>query len=292
MPIQYTTATPLLSRAFLLGEGPNWQPGANVLHFVDIKTGSLFRWNPQDATLAETQLGQYPGAALPTKSGRILAALATGVYLYSDTEGLRLVCRPPQLTANLRLNDAKVDPAGNLWFGTIELFSGVPAEGSLFCMRPDGSCKRMLAGVQISNGLDWSLDGRTMYYIDTPTGGVDAFDYNAATGDIENRRRIYTVAQGLPDGMTLDADGMLWVALWGGGKVIRVNPATGEMLAEVPLPATNVTCCCFIGEGYDTLAITTSGEGLPQPGNGQVFTLRPDGVRGRAPFVFDDSIIS
>lgn len=288
MPHTYT-AQPLLPRRFPLAEGPLYHQGKNALFFVDITTGAFFWYDIEKGTLTETQLGQYLGAAIPTTGGRVLAAMTTGVYLYDEKAGLRPVCRPPQLTANLRLNDAKCDAAGRFWFGTIRLFKSVPEDGSLFCMEPDGTCRRVLEGISTSNGMDWSPDGKTMYYIDTPTNGVDAFDYDVATGAMQNRRRLATLPH--PDGMTVDAEGFLWVALWGGDKVVRCRPDTGEVVAEVPLPANHVTSCCFGGPQLDTLYITSSGQGFDEAGHGRLYHLMP-GVTGKPAHLFNDSLLA
>ena len=235
--------------------------------------------------MEETKLGQNLGAIVPTEKGRYLAALTTGVYVF-DGEGLSLLCRPPELVDGLRLNDAKCDPAGRFWFGTTGLFGGAP-EGSLYRLDPNGSCRRMLSGPKTSNGLAWSGDRKTMYYIDSGETSLDAFDYCHDTGDISNRRTLLKTEGFTPDGMTIDEEGMLWVALWGGSKVIRFDPDKRETIAEIPMPAKNTTSCCFAGEKLDLLFITSSGEGFDEPQAGYVFVAEP-GVRGAPTWRFDD----
>ena len=282
-------AKALLDRRFLLAEGPFYVAKENILGWVDIKAGALLLYETDTCKLRELQTGQYLGAAVPTRGGSYLSAMTTGIYLLNEERGLKLLCRPEGLKENYRLNDGKCDPAGRFLFGTISLFKGHD-QGCLFCLEPDGTCRIMLEGVKVSNGLAWSADGKTLFYIDTPTGGVDAFDYDLDKGEISNRRRIFTVNSGYPDGMTIDSCGMLWIALWGGGKVVRVDPAYGTVLAEIILPAKNVTSCCFGGADMGTLFITTSGEGFSDAGAGKIYEVCP-GVSGARTVEFDDSEI-
>ena len=281
-------AEPLLDRRFILGEGPIYDSRTNTLSWVDIKTGALFLYSMATKELEEIQTGQYLGAAVPTAKGNYLLAMTTGIYLWKEKK-LSFLCRPPELTCNLRINDAKCDPLGRFWFGTMHLFTDAPEEGSLFRLDPDKQCRRILTGVRTSNGLAWSNDKKTMYYIDTPAKGVDAFDYDPENGSVSNRRRIIDFPDSNPDGMTIDKEDKLWIALWGGSKVIRCDPATGKVLAEIPAPAKNTTSCCFAGEHLDTLIITSSGEGFDDPEAGKIFYAEP-GVQGMPNVPFDDSL--
>jgi sugar lactone lactonase YvrE len=159
---------------------------------------------------------------------------------------------------------------------------------NLYCLDTDGTLRHVFGGVTTSNGLDWSPDERTMYYIDTPTLQVAAFDYDAETGAISNRRAIIAFPPGVgrPDGMTLDAEGMLWIAHWDGGRISRWNPADGRQLQEIRLPVARVTSCCFGDSNLDRLYITTARHGLTedqlrdQPHAGSLFAVTP-GVPGR-----------
>jgi len=286
-------AQPLLDRRFMLGEGPIFDKRSDTLSWVDIKTGSLFLWNMAAKELQEIQTGQYLSAAIPTMKGNYLLAMTTGIYLLQG-KSLVFLCRPPELTDNLRLNDAKCDPAGRFWFGTIRLFNNTAEEGSLFRLDPDKlsvgqpKCRRILAGPKTSNGLAWSMDKKTFYYIDTATKAVDAFDYHPGSGSISNRRQVIKFTEFFPDGMTIDEEDKLWIALWGGGKVVRCDPVTGTVIAEILIPAKNTTSCCFAGENLDTLIITSSGEGFDDPEAGKVFYTCP-GVKGSPDFLFDDN---
>jgi sugar lactone lactonase YvrE len=181
------------------------------------------------------------------------------------------------------MNDGKCDGAGRFWAGTMSPERG---DARLYRLDPDRSVRTMVEGVTCSNGLGWSLDERTMYYIDTPTRRIDAFDYDAPTGDISRRRTLIEVPRehGSPDGMALDESGCLWVAFWGGGAVRRYTPQ-GVLDRTVEVDATNVTSCAFGGSDRSELYITTAG-GKPSPAErearphaGGVFVTRP-GVKG------------
>jgi sugar lactone lactonase YvrE len=182
----------------------------------------------------------------------------------------------------IRMNDGKCDPAGRFWAGTMA-YDETPEAGSLYVFE-DGTARTVLEKATVSNGLGWSLDHGTMYYIDTPTGRVDAFDYDEDSGAVSGRRPFVTVEGGSPDGMTVDDEGHLWVALWKGGAVHRYDPS-GKLVATVRLPVTNVTSCCFGDPGGATLFITTSRQGLSnkqlsaEPDAGKIFCVRP-GVTG------------
>ncbi|MGE3313408.1 MAG: SMP-30/gluconolactonase/LRE family protein, partial [Limisphaerales bacterium] len=161
----------------------------------------------------------------------------------------------PELPGN-RFNDAKCDPSGNLWAGTMAV-DETPAKGSLYRIGADQRATRKVTEISISNGLAWSADRRTMYYIDSPTRRVDAFDFDVDTGGISRRRTVVEITDGYPDGMSIDERGNLWIAIWGGGCVACHEPDGGRRIARIEIPVRDVTSCCF-GSG-DTLFITTAG---------------------------------
>ena len=190
-----------------------------------------------------------------------------------------------------RFNDGKCDPAGRFWAGTLSL-NRQPGAASLYCLDPDGGVRTMLRGLTNSNGIAWSLDRTAMYHIDTPTRRVTAYDYDVATGEIENPRTAIVVPPeaGKPDGMTIDAEGMLWIALWKGGCVGRWDPHSGA-IGDDCRPARQTTSCAFGGPGLRDLYITTARIGLSeadlagQPHAGGLFRARP-GVAGVPAFEF------
>jgi sugar lactone lactonase YvrE len=193
-----------------------------------------------------------------------------------------LVSPEKELTRN-RFNDGKCDPAGRFWVGSM----GPRYQASLYRITANGTCDKMVDSVTISNGIVWTADKKTMYYIDTNTGEVRAFDYDNSTGDIANSRVVikFPSGIGMPDGMSIDAEGMLWIAHWGGYCVGRWNPATGKMIAKIEVPAPNVTSCAFSGKNLDVLYITTASTGMSAndlikyPDSGKLFVANP-GVKG------------
>lgn len=207
-----------------------------------------------------------------------------------DTGKTSLVATPQGHNSENRFNDGKCDPAGRFWAGTMETET---RKGALFRLDPDLSVHQMLDGVGCSNGIVWSLDRKTMYYIDTRTRRIDAFDYELGAGVISNRRPIVTVPEehGHPDGMTMDAEGKLWVAHWDGWCVCRWDPATGELLQKIRLPVARPTSCAFGGAGLDTLYVTSATTELDsaalakQPEAGGLFICNP-GVRGLSTLSF------
>ena len=176
-----------------------------------------------------------------------------------ETERMKILADPEQDVPENRFNDGKCDPAGRFWAGTLSL-QGKRGTCNLWRLDADLSVHKMLEGVSVSNGIVWTADCTTMYYVDTPTRRVDRFDYNHGAGEITNRSVAVRIPDGLglPDGMTIDSEGMLWVCLWQGGKVSRWDPVTGELLGTIDLPASNVTSCAFGGEDLDQLYITTA----------------------------------
>jgi sugar lactone lactonase YvrE len=276
-----------------LGEGPAWEPRTGCLYWVDIHAGHLHIFNPQEGVDRHIDVGEFLGCAAPRDSGGLVLGLRNGfATLDLSTEKLtRLVNPEPHLPGN-RFNDGKCDPAGRFLAGTMD-DAETKASGSLYSLAPDGTLKTLVTGTRISNGLAWSPDYRTFYYIDTPTRTVMAYDYDLATGDIANPRPVVTVPpeMGWPDGMTSDTEGMLWVALWGGAKLTRWNPATGRLVAEIPFPALNVSSCCFGGPDLTDLYVTSAckemnAEELTKyPLSGGLFRIKTN-IQGMPTFTF------
>ncbi|UOQ50780.1 SMP-30/gluconolactonase/LRE family protein [Hymenobacter cellulosivorans] len=268
-----------------LGEGALWNPLDQRLYWVDIEGQALHIFDPVTGHDRQLPTGSKVGTVVPAGPDSVLVALQSGLHrLHTGTGELTCLVNPLE-TPSLRFNDGKCDPAGRFWVGTLDM-DGAEHQAALYRLDADGSLHTMLAGVSISNGLVWTQDQRTMYYVDTPTQSVQAFDYDHASGAITNGRVIIRIPEkdGSPDGMTIDADNHLWIALWGGAQVVCYDPASGEKLASVPVPAPHTTSCAFGGPGLTTLFITTARQDLtPEqlaqyPLSGNVFATEPGAV--------------
>jgi sugar lactone lactonase YvrE len=249
-----------------LGEGAIWDADREALYWVDIVGCQVHVYDPATGQDRVIDVGQYVGTVVPRRSGGLMLALHRGfASLDLETGQVKMVADPEQRLPGNRFNDGKCDPAGRFWAGTLAL-DGTPEVAALYRLDPDTSVHRMLDGVTCSNGIVWTLDNKTMYYIDTGLRRVDAFDYDHETGEISGRRTAFEVPaeMGYPDGSTLDSEGMLWVALWQGSAVSRWNPETGELLQVVYVPAPNVTSCALGGSHLDRLYITTARNGMSE----------------------------
>jgi sugar lactone lactonase YvrE len=268
-----------------LGEGSFWHPTEKKLYWIDIERKELHMYDPLTKKDMHFDVGARIGTVVPVKSGGALVALQNGIH-FIDTKNGKLTFLNNPLGDNIRFNDGKCDPAGRFWVGSMGLDFKQGAS-SLYRFDQDKSIHIMVNNVTCSNGIVWSADKKTMYYIDTPTGNVDAFDYDDATGNISNRRVAVKIPEGngYPDGMSIDSEDKLWVALWGGSGVARFDPLTGKMLLKVNVPAPHTTSCAFGGKDLKTLYITTAGDGLNEsqlkeyPLSGGLFTVDLD-VKG------------
>jgi sugar lactone lactonase YvrE len=275
-----------------VGEGPVWDERTNTLVWVDIMRGSVHIFDPVSGRDRPVDVGQPVGAAALREAGGLVLALRDGFGLLdADLGALRWVAKvEDDLPAN-RMNDGKCDAAGRFWAGTMA-FAVTPGGGSLYRLDPDYHVTRVLTDTTLSNGLDWTADNRRMYYIDSTTQQVDTFDFDLEHGRLGERRHFVNIPDevGLPDGMTVDAEGGVWVALHGGGAIHRYT-ADGRLDRIVRLPVRHVTCCAFGGPDYSDLYITSMTYELPvetlgdQALAGALFRTRP-GVRGRPAFRF------
>jgi sugar lactone lactonase YvrE len=269
----------------LLGEGPAWDARRRLLAWVDIDRHTVHLSPTSGGDAAELQLGEPVSAVIPRASGGYVVTLRHGIaVLGEDGSDLRRVAEMEAGLENTRMNDAKCDRNGRLWAGSMAI-DGLP-DAALYRMTELGPAEPMIEDVVISNGIGWSLDERRMYYIDSPTGWVDVLDYDPATGSIANRRHLIDIPPdaGQPDGMTVDAEGHLWVALWGGSAVHRYTE-DGRLDRRLELPVSQVTSCCFGGADLDELYVTSAARDLSdeqlarEPHAGAVFVARP-GVEG------------
>ena len=244
-----------------LGEGPRWDAATQSLLWVDIPAKLVHRYDPVTRTDATQQVADVVSLALPRRRGGVVIGLPDGLHLL-DAEGSPLIAAIESEQAGTRTNDGACDAAGRLWVGTMPFDERSPMAG-LYRVDPDRSVTTILTGTTISNGLGWSPSGTSFYFIDSPTCRVDVFDCDLATGTLENRRPLAAVeVEGaVPDGLNVDAEGCIWVALHGGWGLNRYSPA-GELVAEVRLPVAKITSCCFGGPELRDLYVTTRREGL------------------------------
>lgn len=277
---------PVLRAGAELGESPAWDAAGRRLLWVDITAGVVHRTDPETGADERLDVGRPVGAVAPGRDGPIAVAALDGFgMLATDGSGPRPLAAVEAEDPRTMMNDGKCDPAGRFWAGTKDVEGRRPL-GSLYRLDADRTLTRVVAGVVISNGLGWSPDGGTMYYIDSARHAVDAFEFDADTGSVSHRRCCaeFPRAWGLPDGMTVDAEGFLWVAFWGGSAIRRVAP-DGRVAATVELPVRLVTSCAFGGPDGSDLFVTSARIGLTpaqlrdEPHAGDLFRLRP-GVGG------------
>ncbi len=276
-----------------LGEGAIWNYKTEELFWIDINGKILNIYNPKTGNNKEMFTGQMIGTVVPCATGSVLVALKDGIYSLDPFTGTKkLIVNPEADFPNNRFNDGKCDPSGRFWVGTMSMNDEMEA-GALYRLDSDSSIHKMIENVSISNGIAWSPDTTKMYYIDTPTQKVMAYDYDNETGEITNPKVAVDVSPdlGSPDGMTIDADGNLWIALWGGSAVGCWNPETGELVKKIDVPAKNVTSCAFGDKDLGTLYITTARTNTSEeelrkyPKAGGVFKTNP-GVKGVKAFFY------
>ena len=262
------------------GEGPVWSPDWPGLRFVDMLAGDIVSVDTTGALLDRLHVGSVAAAFRPRRAGGLVVATERGFALVDADGAVHLL---PDLWSDprVRMNDGGCDPQGRFYCGSMA-YDLSPGAGQLYCLEPTGSVHVVLSSVTISNGLAWSPDETTAYYVDSVTQRIDMFDHDPAAG--LSRRRPFVeipVEHGLPDGLAVDRDGGVWVALFGGSAVRRYGP--DAVLDDViPLPVSQVTACTFGGPALDELYITTSRENVPhgeQPQAGSVYRARP-GVSG------------
>jgi sugar lactone lactonase YvrE len=266
-------------------EGPVWSPSWGGLRYVDMFAGDVLSVG-DDNSVSRRHVGKVAAALRPRAKGGAVIAVERGFVLEEPDGAIREL---PAIwdDETLRMNDGGCDPQGRFFCGSLA-YGFAAGRGSMYRLDPDGTVSMVFGGATISNGLDWSPDGRFAYYNDTRTQRVDVFDYDAERG-FSNRRPLAEIPEGKgsPDGLTVDSEGCVWVALYAGSAVHRYRP-DGTLDGVVELPVTQVTACAFGGDDLGTLFITTTRENLPpdvQPQAGAVFSCRP-GVRGRPVNVF------
>ena len=279
----------LIDAHALVGEGPIWDGDADVLWWVDIMASELYAYGLATGENRKWDIGQHVGTVVQRASGGLLLALQDGFAAFvPDSCTLEMLAEPEAHLPGNRFNDGKCDPGGRFWAGSMA-YEDQSGQGSVYRLDTDHSVHKMIEDIGISNGIIWSLDAKTMYYTDSLDFAIRAYDFDIETGGISNERIAIDIPKelGFADGFTIDEEGMLWVAHYGGSRVRRWNPDTATVLAEIELPAVGVTACAFGGPGLDQLYITTASfrlseaEKAQQPQAGGLFVAEP-GVRGVA----------
>lgn len=286
----------------LLGEGPWWSTEEKCLYRLDIERHLLRRFDPESGRESTLDLGSMVGCTAPCKESppgrtRILAAGQSGIdeieFSFENDvlciSSRKIFAHPEADKTDNRYNDGKCSPEGRFWFGSLNMRKR-PNQAALYRLERDGiTCNCVLQGLTNANGLGWSPEGAKFYHIDTPTLCVKEYRYDPDSGEIADPRVCVRFPEepgiGRPDGMTVDAEGMLWVAHWAGGRITRHDPEGGKIIATITVPASRVSSLTFGGPNLERLFITTARSGASEseleefPLSGGVFSCEP-GVRG------------
>ena len=282
----YTDFTTIASQCFL-GEGPLWHSSRGSFFWVDIERGNLYEYHLANDVSKTRHFPHRLTVVLKGKDGKLILGLDRRLARFDlETEELEWLCGVEDDLPLHRFNDGKVDPKGRIWIGTLST-TFTDGAGSLYRIDADLQPKKVLSELTISNGMAWSADAKTFYFIDTPTRQICEYSFDVESGEIESRRVAVEMPKemGFPDGMCIDREGMLWVGHYGGSGVYRWNPDSGELLDKIELPVPHVTSCCFGGENLDHLLITTAQENLSEddlkkyPQSGNAFVVKV-GVSG------------
>jgi len=280
--------TPLCNHKSMLGEGPVWDAANHTIFWVDIMGCAIHALDMKSHALRSISTPSMIGSFALCSDGNIIAALQDGfAFINKNTREINAIGDPEKHLKGNRFNDGKTDPAGRFWAGSMSL-NGEKGTGNLYMVDEQLQVKKQIENVSISNGLCWSLDQRFFYYIDTPTMEVVRFDYDNATGEISNKTTVISIPakEGYPDGMTIDSEGMLWIAHWEGWQVARWDPSTGNKIDAIHLPVSLVTSICFGGENMDEMFITSARVGLTdeqlaeEPLAGSSFIISKTGFKG------------
>jgi sugar lactone lactonase YvrE len=275
-----------------LGEGPVWLESSAELLWVDIEAGDLHWLDPVAREDRSLHVEGPLGAAVPDRDGGVVLTLPGRVCrLRAGADELEeLVSIPAE--PDIRMNDAACDRQGRLFTGSMPDDESSP-RGALYRVDADLRVELVLDGLTISNGIDWSPDDTRMYFVDSVTRRVDVLDYDSASGAATNRRPFHTFADdipGMPDGLCVDREGSLWVAIWGGSRVLGISPE-GHVHTQISLPTSQITSCAFGGPGLSTLFVTSAAIALgaavlaAEPHAGGLFAIDV-GVAGFAPTPF------
>lgn len=264
-----------------LTEGPMWEESSGTLYWVSILGHEVHSWCPSDGSRGTWNLGEFVGAVVPRKSGGLVVAVQRGfATLDPVTGGSELLREVEADRPNQRMNDGKCDPSGRLWAGTMGAAEAVHGSGTLYRLDTDWSVTPMVDGLTISNGLGWSPDGGTMYFVDTGPRCLFAFDFDPEEGRLSRQRVLVTfqASDGYPDGLCMDAEGCVWLAMWGAGRINRYSPS-GILIESLSVPVTCPSSCAFGTSDLDVLFVTSASltldarERSEQPDAGGIFAV-------------------
>ncbi|CAN8005138.1 unnamed protein product [Ixodes pacificus] len=293
---------PAGKRVSVVGEGPHWDSRSSTLIYDDAKKCEIVRFDPQAKTESVVaSLDGLIGNVIPyaQDNRQLMVCMEKGVYrLDTDTLNQTLLAELVDSSEPTRFNDGKCDAAGRLWAGTMPRilnFQKLPQGGHHLYSYSKGRLSLKASEMSLSNGITWTSDNRTMFHNDSFPGRTSVFDFDLDTGAISNRRVFVEFKStleyrdlGSPDGMTIDVNNKLWMVCFGSGFVIQVDPETAEILTKVQLPTKYTTSCCFGGENYDVLYVTSASlfSSAPLPSDGLLYQVTELGVKGKAPFEF------
>ncbi|MEI6087420.1 MAG: SMP-30/gluconolactonase/LRE family protein [Bacteroidota bacterium] len=279
----------------VLGEGPVWDAARNEIIWVDIIEGAIHQYSFANESLKTFSMGEFVGCVAICNNGDLIFASKFGIGLLDRNTGIKKMLHHPEkhLPFN-RFNDGKCDVAGRLWAGTMAIDETIGA-GSVYVNDLQKSDKK-ISNTTISNGIAWNADNTILYFIDTPTFELVSYQFNKIKGDISNRKVVIQIPHedGHPDGMTIDTEGMLWIAHWDGWQITRWDPNTGKKISHIKLPVSRVTSCTFGGSDLTDLYITSARKGLTdealkeQPLAGSLFVIRNCGYQGLPAFEFNN----
>ena len=270
-----------------LGEGPFWDSKKSRLHWVDIIGEKIISQNLDGSNIHALEVDGNPGCVVFSNEGTMIAGVDNQISSFDGGGNLLKVLADTKEGSGLRFNDGKCDPTGRFWIGSMDRKEKNKL-GSLYSWNSVEGLVNREQGVTVSNGMGWSPDNSLFYYIDSPTREVSIYDFDLSTGSINNKRRFisFTEEDGFPDGMTIDNDGRLWIAFWGGSKIMCVNPDSKAIEELVIFPVSKITSCAFGGEKMDRLFITSAKVQVneeDEPMAGKTFIVSP-GVKGQPSF--------
>ncbi|WP_166373170.1 SMP-30/gluconolactonase/LRE family protein [Psychromonas sp. SA13A] len=283
----------LTSHCCLLAEGPLWLAQSHELLFVDIHNGKLLCSDEFGTLLQEFTFPEEVSAVVHCDQRYVVVASGCTLYYLDRSNGqYTALLTVPGVSDNLRFNDGKVDPYGNLWIGTMDK-AEIQPKACLYRITPELEVSVVLKGITVSNGLDWDIKKQCMYYVDSPSKSVMCYSIDFENGTLSDAQLVYQLLQQevFPDGLCIDSEGFIWLALWGGSSVIKIDPTTKQQVQRLWLPTNKVTSCAFGGPNFSTLYITTASisedkEVAIKNDAGAVYTYTPH-IGGKAPTPFN-----